>query len=203
MGGVAGHNRGILKESEHSIIGKNLSILCTGLLLANKMKSELKWELQTEQIYRNSISFLVGPYDTTKLKLTSMYLEVAMLPSEVQGERVISIEAVCAEVRHCIAMAVREVTSSLHYTSDAEHALAFYCTGRHETGQERHPAEVVFFWSEPCSIQCEMRRGKRSLNLPSGFQQWFGKVKSNIAALMLIRYLPCVTIFFSDSMSVI
>ena len=31
MGGVAGHNRGILKESEHSIIGKNLSILCTGL----------------------------------------------------------------------------------------------------------------------------------------------------------------------------
>ena len=32
MGGVTGHNRGILKESEHSIIGKNLSILCTGLL---------------------------------------------------------------------------------------------------------------------------------------------------------------------------
>ena len=32
MGGVAGHNRGILKESEHSIIGKNLSILCTGLV---------------------------------------------------------------------------------------------------------------------------------------------------------------------------
>ena len=31
MGGVTGHNRGILKESEHSIIGKNLSILCTGL----------------------------------------------------------------------------------------------------------------------------------------------------------------------------
>ena len=34
MGGVAGHKRGILKESEHSIIGKNLSILCTGLDLA-------------------------------------------------------------------------------------------------------------------------------------------------------------------------
>ena len=32
MGGVTGHNRGILKESEHSIIGKNLSILCTGLV---------------------------------------------------------------------------------------------------------------------------------------------------------------------------
>ena len=35
MGGVAGHNRGILKESEHSIIGKNLSILCTGLSISH------------------------------------------------------------------------------------------------------------------------------------------------------------------------
>ena len=146
-------------------------------LLANKMKSELDWELQTEQIYRNAISFLVGPYDTTKLRLTSKYLEVAMLPSEVQRERVISIEAVCAEVRHCIETAVREVTSNLHYTSDAEHALAFYCTGRHETGQERHPAEVVFYRSEPCSIRCETRRSKRPLDLPSDYQQWFGKVK--------------------------
>ena len=32
MGRVTGHNRSILKESEHSIIGKNLSILCTGLM---------------------------------------------------------------------------------------------------------------------------------------------------------------------------
>ena len=146
-------------------------------LLANKMKSELDWELQTERIYRNAISFLVGPYDTIKLTLTSKYLEVVMLPSEVQRERVISIEAVCAEVRHCIETAVREVTSSLHYTSDAEHALAFYCTGRHETGQEHHPAEVVFYRSEPCCIRCEMRRSKRRLDLPSGYQQWFGKVK--------------------------
>ena len=151
-------------------------------LLANKMKSELDWELQTEQIYRNDISFLVGPYDTTKLRLTSKYLEVAMLPSEVQGDHVISIKAVCAEVRHCIETAVREVTSSLHYTNDAEHALAFYCTGRHETGQERHPAEVVFYRSEPCCIRCEMRRSKRRLDLPSGYQQWFGKVKNNFDA---------------------
>ena len=161
-------------------------------LLANKMKSELKWELQTEQIYRNAISFLVGPCDTANLTLTSKYLEVAMLPAEVEREHVISIEAVCTEVRHCTETAVREVTSSLHYTSDAEHALAFYCTGRHETGQERHPAEVVFHQSKPFCIRCEVRRSKRSLNLPSGYQQWFGKVKSNIAALMLIRYLTCV-----------
>ena len=146
-------------------------------LLANKMKSEQDWELQTGQIYRNAISFLVHPYDTTNLTLTSRYLEVAILPAEVQQERLISIEAVCMEVRHCIETAVREVTSSLHYTSDAEHALAFYCTGRHETGQERHPAKVVFHRSEPCCIHCEIRRSKRPLDLPRGYQQWFGKVR--------------------------
>ena len=146
-------------------------------LLANKMKSELDWLLQTQRIYRNAIYFLVGPYDSTNLTLTSKYLEVAMLPSEIQRERVISIEAVCAEVRHCIETAVREVTSSLHYTSNAEHTLAFYCTGRHETGQERHPAEVVFYRSEPCCIRCVTRKFIHQLYLPSGYQQWFGKVK--------------------------
>ena len=145
-------------------------------LLANKMKSELDWELQTERIYRNAISFLVCPYDTINLTLTSRYLEIVILPADVQQERSISIEAVCTEVRHCTEMAVREVTSSLHYTSDAEHALAFYCTGRHGTGQERHPAKVVFHLREPRCIHCEIRRSKRPLDLPSGFQQWFGKV---------------------------
>ena len=113
-------------------------------LLANKMKSVLDWELETERIFRNAISFFVGPYDSTFLTLTSTYVEVAMLPVEVEGERRLSVEAVCTEVRRCTEKAIREVTSTLHYTSDAEHALAFYCTGRHEAGQERHPANIVF-----------------------------------------------------------
>ena len=142
-------------------------------LLANKMKSELDWELQTQHIFRNAISFLVGPFDTITLKLNSRYLEVAMFPAKVKGERRLSVNVVCTEVRHCVEMAIREVTSSLHYTSDAEHAIAFYCTGRHG---KCHPADVVFYQSEPCCIRCELHQNTRKLDLPSDYQQWFGKV---------------------------
>ena len=155
-------------------------------LLANKMKLKLDWLLETEQIYRNAISFLVGPYDTITLTLTSKYLEVAVVPALVERERLVSVEAVCNEVRHCVETAVQEVTSSLHYTSDAEHALAFYCTGRHEAGQKCHPAEVVFYQSEPCCIRCGMRRSKRPLDLPSGYQQWFGKVRRCTAIMLFL-----------------
>ena len=48
MGGVTGHNRGIVKESEHSIIDKNLSILCTGLLLPHDTKREERGERREE-----------------------------------------------------------------------------------------------------------------------------------------------------------
>ena len=78
-----------------------------------------------------------------------------MLLAEVEGERRLSVEAVCTEVRHCIIVTtIREVTSSLHYTSDAEHALAYYCTGSHKAaaGQKGHPAEIVFFNKEPCTV---------------------------------------------------
>ena len=145
-------------------------------LLANKMKSELDWELQTERIFRNSISFFVGPYDATTLTLTPTYLELAMLPAEVEGERRLSVEAVCTEIMHCIEMAVRKVTSTLHYTSDAEHTLAFYCTGRHESELELHPAEIVFYHGEPCTVVCTDDWRKRKYKLPSGFRLWFSKV---------------------------
>ena len=151
-------------------------------LLANKMNSLLNWELQTKYIFRNSVCLCIGPYDSISLTLTPTYLEVAVLLAEVEGERRLRVEAVCTEVRHCIVTAVREVTSSLHYTSDAEHALAYYCTGSHEAaaGQKRHPAEIVFFDKEPCTVQCTQHWRKRKLRLPSGSQHWFSKVGCNL-----------------------
>ena len=145
-------------------------------LLGNKMKSEVNWRLQTDCIFRNAISFLVGPYDTTTLTVTPMYLEVAMRPAEVDGERRLSVKAVCTEVRCCIEAAVREVTSTLHYTSDAEHVLAFYCTGDHVISPERHPAEISKFRGDPCTILCEQGQHVDVYKLPSGYEHWFTKV---------------------------
>ena len=145
-------------------------------LLANKMKSELNWELQTERIFRNAVSLCVAPYDTVTLMITPTYLEVAILPDE-DGEREASIEAVCSEVKYCIEKAIEKVTSDLHYTSDAEHILAFYCTGSHEAGLECHPARIDYFRKKPCRVVCEHGGTKCRNKLPTGYRNWFSKVR--------------------------
>ena len=147
-------------------------------LLANKMDSELEWELQTEHIFRNAVSLLVGPYDTVTLMLTPTYLEIAMLPNE-EVKREVSVEAICTEVKCCIEKAIKKVTSDLHYTSDAEHILAFYCTGSHMARLERHPARIDYFRSKPCSVVCERSGMKCKNKLPAKSLNWFGKVSKS------------------------
>ena len=146
-------------------------------LLANEMESELEWELQTERIFRNAVSLLVGPYDTVTLMLTPTYLEIAMIPNE-EGKRRVSIGAICIEVKCCIEKAIYKVTSDLHYTSDAGHIPAFYCTGSHKAGLECHPARINYFRNEPCSVVCEYGGSKFKNALPVGFFNWFGKVSN-------------------------
>ena len=136
-------------------------------LLANKMKSHFHWTLKPNCISRNEISLLVPPYDTIKLMLLPTYLEVAMFPAHVRRERMITVSEVCVEVRRCIEIAVREVASTLHYTSDAEHSLAFYCPGEHEA---KHPAEVVYLRGNPCTVQCKLCGFH---DLPQGYEHWF------------------------------
>ena len=143
-------------------------------LLANKMKSELNWELQTECIYRNAISFCVGPYDTVTLRLTPTYLEMVIIPDE--EERELNVEAICTEVKYCIKKAIAKVTSDLHYTRNVEYSLAFYCTGRHRAGVECHPAKICMFRNEPCRVICDYSRVKYKNKLPNGYRYWFNKV---------------------------
>ena len=88
------------------------------------------------------------------------------------------MEAICTEVRCCIERAISQVTSDLHYTSDAEHILAFYCTGRHFPRLECHPARIDYFRNKPCIVVCEHSRIRHKHKLPAGSLNWFGKVSS-------------------------
>ena len=142
-------------------------------LLANKMKSKLNWELQTERIFRNVISIGVGPYDTVTIKLTPKHLEVAMIPAEVGRKRSLNVGAVCTEVRQCIETAIQEVTSTLHYTSDAGHTLAFHCTCKHKIEVEQHPARIVFFRDDPSRLVCKLDGQKHEMQLPDNYQYWW------------------------------
>ena len=160
-------------------------------LLANKMKSELEWELQTDRISRKAITFSVFPHDTVTLRFTPKYLEVEMIPGE-EGEREPSVEGVCTHVRSCIETAIQEVTSDLHYMEHAEHELAFYCS--HEAGPELYPAKIKYYKNYPSKLCGE--RG-RLFPLCDGYKNWFSKVGNEFILENTFGFLFCPYFFIS------
>ena len=146
-------------------------------LLANKVESPNEITLQTDKIFRNSISFAFGPLDFVALTTESNYLEVSVVPGNPEIERIFPISDTCVEVRRCIDLAISRVLASLNYTQRAAHSLAFFCTRPHEGVKELHPAVLQLHRNEPCSICCEVTGTKLVYGLPKGYQLWFPKVQ--------------------------
>ena len=148
-------------------------------LLANARSHGHKWTLQRDQIFKNQISFLIRPYDTVSITVQPKFFEITCTPavSKSTHNRHFPLATTCGEVRHCIETGIREVTSALHYTSDAAHYLAFYCPGNHQgpDPREPHPAEINFHDNKPCTLQCVL--GERgTFELPPGHERWFTEV---------------------------
>ena len=149
-------------------------------LLANARSHGHKWTLQRDQIFKDQISFLVRPYDTVSITVQPKFLEISCTPvsSEFNQHRHFPLATTCGEVRHCIETGICEVTSALHYTSDAAHYLAFYCPRKHRSHdpKEPHPAEIIFHDNKPCTLQCVLEEG-RTFRLPPGHESWFTEVR--------------------------
>ena len=149
-------------------------------LLANARSHSHKWTLQRDQIFKDQISFLVRPYDTVSITVQPKFFEISCTPvsSEFNQHRHFPLATTCGEVRHCIETGIREVTSALHYTSDAAHYLAFYCPRKHRSHdpKEPHPAEIIFHDNKPCTLQCVLEEG-RTFRLPPGHESWFTEVR--------------------------
>ena len=149
-------------------------------LLANARSHSHKWVLQKDQIFKDQISFLVRPYDTVTVTVRPKLFVISCTPasSDLKNQsRHFPLATVCGEVRHCIERGIHEVSSTLHYTSDAAHYLAFYCPGDHRgpDAREPHPAEIHFHDKKPITLQCELAEG-RAFRLPPGHERWFTEV---------------------------
>ena len=110
-------------------------------LLANARSHGHKWTLQRDQIFKDQISFLVRPYDTVSITVQPKFFEITCTPalSKSSHNRHFPLATTCGEVRRCIETGICEVTSALHYTSDAAHYLAFYCPGKHRGPDHKEP----------------------------------------------------------------
>ena len=156
-------------------------------LLANT-KSCFQWVLQKDRIFRDQISFSVGPYDTVTITVWPKFLEISCTPasSEFTRNRCFPPATACGEVRRYIERGIREVTSALHYTRDAAHYLAFYCPGDHRgpDPREPHPAEINFHGGVPCTLRCELAE-KTTFRLPPGHERWFTEVRGRVCMTVM------------------
>ena len=129
-------------------------------LMANEMESCYTWEIYTDKIFRNQVSFHVGPLDTIILRITPTYLEIVCIPDrKVQNrEEECPLGEVCSEVRKAIEAGIRQVTSDINYVN-AQHGLTFRCECKDD-----HPASLRYLGTQPYVLYCNKMNERYTLS---------------------------------------
>ena len=117
-------------------------------LMTNERQFEIKdfkWNLVTDTIFRNQVSFFIEPlYDTVILKLFPSHLEVTFIPKPDRNDRDCNfcpVETVCCEVWKTIQAGIGRVNSDINYISNTKLSFTFYCQVRDCNFAKPHPAK--------------------------------------------------------------
>ena len=118
-------------------------------LMANEMESYYTWKICTDKIFRNQVSFRVGPLDMMVLRITPTYLEIICIPGEFpEREKTCPLTEICTEVRKAIEAGIKQVTSDINYVN-AQHSLTFHCECKGD-----HLASLEYLGTEPYTLYC-------------------------------------------------
>ena len=120
-------------------------------LIADEAQSRYIWQLRHKKIFRNQVSFKVGPHDTVILKILSTHLEIIFVPKTFLVRDRVPLEKVCSEVRRSLEAGIRQVTADINYV-DAQHSLTFSCWCRHCKGS--YPGVLEYADGAPHCISC-------------------------------------------------
>lgn len=132
-------------------------------LMTNEMRSKFVWKLQEDQIFRDQVSFFVGPNLIT-LCLYPTHFEVVYAPSTETAEAVCGIKETCHEICRSIMSAIQTVSNDMNLTCHCN--TTFYCTLC-----KSHLAELVEHRGIPCQLWCNETR--QFCKFPDGYQYWF------------------------------
>ena len=133
-------------------------------LMANEMKSSFAWNLCHDKIFRNQVSFRVGPLDTVVLDIYPTHLMITITIDRSLTRNVKCMPyKVCSAVREAIETGIRQVTSSINYIS-AQHSLTFPCKCNSD-----HPAVLEFVGCIP-HMYCS--KINKTYPLPKGHELW-------------------------------
>ena len=153
---------------------KGLSGALITHLLTNKMGSKFKWELKTDQIFRNQVSFLVSSCDIITLKIHPTFLELIHSSAKKgTGNAESTKQSICNKVRCYVESSIRDVSSKMNLTSNAKHSLSFHCRST-DCSEQSHPAtEIAEDVDGTYFLLCKNPGGRETSDLPQGSSVWF------------------------------
>ena len=150
---------------------KGLGGALINYLMTNEMNSNYQWKLLTDEIFRDQVSFEVGPLDTVILRILSTHLMLICIPElEFPDRSTCSIEQVCSEVKKAVEAGIRDVVKDLNFiTTEVEPSFTFLCSC--VECENKHPAETKFHGGKAFCLCCMKTRKKHKL--PQGYDKWF------------------------------
>ena len=132
---------------------KGLAGALVKYLMANEMQSSLLWKLYHDKIFRNQVSFKVGPLDTVVLKISSTFLEIiCVLNTKFSNrESICPVSKLYDEVHKAVDAGIRQVTIDINYVN-AEHSFTFSCECKEHNLP--HPGLLEYVDGNPVCMTC-------------------------------------------------
>ena len=145
-------------------------------LMANEMESPIEWTLQTDRIFKNQVSFCVGPYDTLMLRIFPTHFEITCIPDSQfsDDERDdFPVRETCIAMLKAIDSGVKQILQDLNYIK-THHCVTFPCPA--DVCKGGHPTQLNWYRGSPRSLQCNIK--KRRLKLPKNVCYWESALKA-------------------------
>ena len=132
-------------------------------------KQDLDWSLDIDKIFRDQVSFDVGPYnETVTIKFLTTHLEILFSPEDVaQRDEAFSFKKICNMIRCTVLTGIEQARKSLHYSeAKTKHSLGIVCS-------ECDKVHKVTKVSSQHLVKC-LRLGEGYQHLPHIASFWFG-----------------------------
>ena len=144
---------------------KGLAGALVSYLMANEMNSSLSWNLCHEEIFRNQVSFKLGPLDTVVLNIYATHLKITLIRGKRRNlDMDIPVVDVCSAVCKAIDEGIIQIEEDINYVS-VQHCFTFPCGCKCD-----HPGILQFYNSTPCNILCGIKN--KTFPLPRGYEVW-------------------------------
>ena len=151
-------------------------------LMTNEMQSKYHWELLSNKIFRNQVSFRIDIYGSITLKVFPTYLEICVDTDSEEDFNDDDFMGICKEACVQIKKGVEVVTNQYF---DCHPCFGFYCI-LNSCDSHPHPARIKGH-GKNSKLICTLDHSKQ-IRLPSakGYQFWITKKGMTASACMHI-----------------